>query len=254
MNGDQEEFCVLGETPDLMVVDKPAGLLVHPSKPGGPKTLWDGLRELLAYEIANGGQVSLINRLDRETSGIVLVAKNASAARSAAIAMQEGQIKKTYLTLVYGHPERDTFSIDAPIIRQGEVTDTRIHLKRTIHPAGAHALTHFTVKKRFENQYGKFSLVEAKPITGRTHQIRVHMASTGHYVVGDKIYGPSEQLYLDFIETGWTPRLVEILHLPRHALHSSGLTMPWNGENLCWQCKPPQDFQDFIEDRWRTLS
>jgi 23S rRNA pseudouridine1911/1915/1917 synthase len=248
MNGDQEEFRVLGETPDLMVVDKPAGLLVHPSKPGGPKTLWDGLRELLAYEIANGGQVSLINRLDRETSGIVLVAKNASAARSAAIAMQEGQIKKTYLTLVFGHPERDTFSIDAPIIRQGEVADTRIHLKRTIHAAGAHALTNFTVRKRFENQHGKFSLVEAKPITGRTHQIRVHMASTGHYVLGDKIYGPSEQLYLDFVETGWTPRLAEILHLSRHALHSSGLTIPWNGENLCWQCEPPQDFQDFIDE------
>lgn len=248
MNGDQEEFRVLGEIPDLMAVDKPAGLLVHPSKPGGPKTLWDGLRELLVYEIANGGQVSLINRLDRETSGIVLVAKNSAAARRAAIAMQEGQIHKTYLTLVAGHPDQDIFSIDAPIIRQGEVTDSRIHLKRTIHPVGAHALTHFTVQKRFENRYGKFSLLEARPITGRTHQIRVHIASIGHHVVGDKIYGPSEHLYLDFVETGWTPRLAEILHLPRHALHSSGLTIQWGEETLSWQCKPPQDFHDFMEN------
>ena len=78
----EASFRILGETPDLIAVDKPPFLLVHPSKPGGPVTLWDRLRELLAYEIAGGGQVSLINRLDRETSGIVLVAKNATAARA----------------------------------------------------------------------------------------------------------------------------------------------------------------------------
>ena len=106
---DQAEFRVLGETADLLAVDKPAGLLVHPSKPGGPKTLWDGLRELLSYEIANSGQVSLINRLDRETSGIVLVAKSSAAARQAAIAMQEGKIRKTYLAILTGHPAEETF-------------------------------------------------------------------------------------------------------------------------------------------------
>ena len=107
MNCDQADFRILGETPDLMAVEKPAGLLVHPSKPGGPRTLWDALRDVLSYEIANGGQVSLINRLDRETSGIVLVAKTSAAARRAAIAMQEGQIQKTYLALVAGHPAKD---------------------------------------------------------------------------------------------------------------------------------------------------
>lgn len=246
MNCDQADFRILGETPDLMAVEKPAGLLVHPSKPGGPRTLWDALRDVLSYEIANGGQVSLINRLDRETSGIVLVAKTSAAARKAAIAMQEGHIKKTYLALVAGHPDQDEFSIDAPIIRQGEVADTQIHLKRTINSAGAHAITHFKVQKRFENKHGQFSLIEATPITGRTHQIRVHIASAGHHVVGDKIYGPSEQLYLDFVEAGWTTRLQEILHLPRHALHSSGLSIQWDKETLAWQCNPPQDFQDFL--------
>ena len=83
MSHDQADFEIIGETPDLIAVNKPAGLLVHPTKPGGPRTLWDALKDLLGYEIANGGQVSLINRLDRETSGLVLVAKNAAAARRA---------------------------------------------------------------------------------------------------------------------------------------------------------------------------
>ncbi|MFM8717669.1 MAG: pseudouridine synthase, partial [Spartobacteria bacterium] len=136
---DQEEFRIIGETPDLLVVDKPPGVLVHPTKPDGPRTLWDGLRDLLGYEIANGGQVSLINRLDRETSGLVLVAKNSDAAREAAMAMQEGKIKKTYLTILCGHPKEQEFSVDAAIIRQVEVAPTKIHLKRMIHPGGAKA-------------------------------------------------------------------------------------------------------------------
>jgi 23S rRNA pseudouridine1911/1915/1917 synthase len=90
MSHDQADFEIIGETPDLIAVNKPAGLLVHPTKPGGPRTLWDALKDLLGYEIANGGQVSLINRLDRETSGLVLVAKNASAARRAATTAGRG--------------------------------------------------------------------------------------------------------------------------------------------------------------------
>jgi 23S rRNA pseudouridine1911/1915/1917 synthase len=77
----QAEFQILDETEDFLAVDKPAGLLVHPTKPGGPRTLWDGLCELLGYELATGGRVSLVNRLDRETSGVLLVAKHAQAAR-----------------------------------------------------------------------------------------------------------------------------------------------------------------------------
>ena len=242
---DQAEFRVLGETEDLLAVDKPAGLLVHPSKPGGPKTLWDGLRELLSYEIANSGQVSLINRLDRETSGIVLVAKTSAAARQAAIAMQEGKIRKIYLAIVTGHPELQTFTINAPIIRRGEVLDTKIHLQRMVHQQGAAAVTEFRVLEKFENRHGPFALVEAKPLTGRTHQIRVHAAHAGHSVVGDKIYGPSEDCYLEFIQTGWTPSLAARLHLPRHALHSAGLALDWNGSFLEWKSELPPDLAAF---------
>ena len=243
---DQAEFRVLGETADLIAVDKPAGLLVHPSKPGGPKTLWDGLRELLSYEIANSGQVSLINRLDRETSGIVLVAKSSATARQAAIAMQEGKIQKTYLAIVIGHPAEEAFTVDAPIIRRGEVLETKIHLQRMVHPQGAVAITEFRVLEKFENRHGAFSLLEAKPLTGRTHQIRVHAAHAGHSVIGDKIYGPSENCYLEFIQTGWTPALADRLLLPRHALHSAGLALDWNGSMLEWRSGLPADLAAFL--------
>lgn len=243
---DQAEFRVVGETADLLAVDKPAGLLVHPSKPGGPKTLWDGLRELLSYEIANSGQVSLINRLDRETSGIVLVAKTAAAARRAAMAMQEGKIRKTYLAILIGHPATEFFTINAPILRRGEVLETKIHLQRMVHPMGAAAATDFRVLRNFETRLGAFALVEASPLTGRTHQIRVHAAHAGHPVVGDKIYGPSEDCYLEFIQTGWTPALSERLLLPRHALHSAGLSLAWNGSLLEWHSDLPADLAAFL--------
>ena len=244
----QADFEILGETPDLLVVNKPAGLLVHPTKPDGPRTLWDGLRELLGYELANGGQVSLINRLDRETSGVVLVAKNSGAARTAAMAMQEGKISKSYLAIVCGWPE-EKFEVNAPIIRLGEVADSPIHLLRAVHPAGATAHTRFQVLSQIERPEGKFALVSAEPLTGRTHQIRVHLSHAGHPVVGDKIYGPSPDNYLEFIHTGWTPALAERLLLPRHALHSAELGIEWNGRPLHWSCGLPEDMSRFLAEK-----
>lgn len=241
----QEEFEILGETPDLLAVNKPAGLLVHPTKPDGPRTLWDGLRDLLRYEIANGGQVSLINRLDRETSGIVLVAKSSRAARAAAMAMQEGKIRKSYLAIVCGWPDQE-FEVVAPIIRLGEVAESNIHLQRAVHPSGAAAHTRFRVLSRIERAEGRFALVAAEPLTGRTHQIRVHLAHAGHPVVGDKIYGPSPDCYLEFIRTGWTPALAHRLHLSRHALHSTEISLEWNGTSLCWSCGLPSDMSGFL--------
>lgn len=241
-------FRILGETRDLIAVDKPPFLLVHPSKPGGPVTLWDRLRELLAYEIAGGGQVSLINRLDRETSGIVLVAKNATAARSCTMAMARGDVAKEYLAVVTGWPERDRWSVDKPILRLGEVEHSRIWLKRTVHPDGAPAQTDFSVLKRVTHaRLGSLALVHCIPRTGRTHQIRVHLAHSGHPVVGDKIYGPSEECYLEFIETGWSPRLEERLGLPRHALHSCSLELTHAGERHRWESPLPPDLEELLE-------
>jgi hypothetical protein len=144
-----------------------------------------------------------------------------------------------------------------------------------IHPDGAPALTEFRVEKRFKKHgavnhsspgasrlplpsrgensgegkarfHGdKFALIRAIPRTGRTHQIRVHLASLGYPIVGDKIYGPDEKLYLEFIETGWTVELERELLLPRHALHSSKLAIE-NGQQ--WNSQLPQDLIPFVNN------
>jgi len=222
----QDNFRVVAEGTDWMVVDKPAGLLTHPTRPDGVPTLWDGLRALLAYELANRGQVSIITRLDRETSGLVLLALTRDGARRLGLAMQRGEIAKEYLAAVRGWPEWDRTVVDAPLVRQGEVRDSPIWLKRCVDPRGAAAVTEATVEQRFRRAEGRFSLVRARPRTGRTHQIRVHLAAAGYPLVGDKIYGGREQAYLDFIEAGWTPLLQAELLLPRHALHACGLAFP----------------------------
>src|SRR5437588_2854705 len=103
----RRDFTIIDETQDYIVVDKPPQLLVHPTKPEGNLTLWAELRQLLAFEIANGGQISIVNRLDRETSGIVLVAKTAPAARQFGLLMQSHRVLKEYHAIVWGWPEWD---------------------------------------------------------------------------------------------------------------------------------------------------
>ncbi|MEP6820822.1 MAG: RluA family pseudouridine synthase [Chthoniobacterales bacterium] len=240
------DFQIVTETADYAVVNKPPFLLVHPTKPDGPRTLWHELRELFAFEIANGGQVSIVNRLDRETSGLVLVAKTAAAARQFGLAMQNGLFAKEYLAIVWGWPEWETHVVDAALLRQGTQTTSAIHLKQAIHSAGLPAQTELRVERRFRRETtagSEFSLVRAIPLTGRTHQIRVHLASLGHPLIGDKIYGPNEQWYLRFIETGWTNELANALLLPRHALHSARLRLEGVGD---WRCDLAADLRDWL--------
>jgi 23S rRNA pseudouridine1911/1915/1917 synthase len=267
------DFRIVDETDDHVVVDKPPFLLIHPTKPNGARNLWKELRELFAFEIASGGQVSIVNRLDRETSGLVLVAKTASTARRFGLLMQRRQLKKEYLAIVWGWPEWESKIADAPLDRQGKHQRSVIWLKQMIHPAGAPAQTEFHVERRFIRSAGratplataepvhgvdglgapfensreanKFTLIRAIPLTGRTHQIRVHLSWLGHPIVGDKIYGPDERLYLRFIDAGWTPELEQQLLLPRHALHSAKLAIDGERE---WTSALPPDVAEFCSD------
>jgi 23S rRNA pseudouridine1911/1915/1917 synthase len=233
---------IIAESPDWIVINKPPLLQVHPSKPSHEATMWHLLRELLAFELANGGQVSIVNRLDRETSGLVLIAKTKPAARHFGMLMGRGGFVKQYLALVWGWPAEDRFTVDAPLLRQGIPRPSPIYLKQCVHPAGSPARTRFEVLRRFTREI-PLALIRAYPETGRMHQIRVHLSHAGHPVVGDKIYGPSENHYLTFIETGWTPALERALLLRRHALHSSVLEVP--EDSLRWEAPLPPDMERF---------
>lgn len=237
---------VVAEGTDWIVVDKPAGIEVHPSKPNGRFTLWDGLRGILAFELVNGGQVSIINRLDRETSGLTLVAKTRDAARTFCRQMEARRVHKEYLAIVWGWPEREEWCVDAPLMRQGDRGPSRIYLKQAVHREGYPATTRFRVERRWDAGGAPFALVRAFPETGRMHQIRVHLAHSGHAVVGDKIYGPDEGCYLEFIDTGWTPALAARLLLPRHALHSAALRLDDLGH--AWESPLPADLAAFASE------
>lgn len=233
-------FRVLEETADLIVVDKPAPLQVHPSVPGNPPTLLCGLEGLLAYEIANGARLSIINRLDRETSGVVLVAKHKAAARALHTAMERREVEKEYVALVWGWPEAERWQVDGPLRRRGEVVDgAPVWVEQCVDAGGVAARTRFEVGARGERGGERLSLVRAWPETGRMHQIRVHLAHSGLPVVGDKLYGRAgRECYLEFIQTGWSERLRERLLLPRQALHCVRMAVAGWG---AWEAEIPAE-------------
>ncbi len=243
-------FSVLDETRDYIVVNKPAPLKVHPGSLDGVETLYDGLKGLLAYELANGGQVSIVNRLDRETSGVTLVAKTAESARRFGLAMMARHFRKSYLAIVHGWPCWEETLETGAILRKGEVTQSPIYVKQMVHPDGAPCETTFRVlERRCDAQGRMFSLIKAAPHTGRMHQIRVHLAHLGHPILGDKLYGHDENCYLDFMNHGWTEDLQRRLLLRRQALHSYHLELA-DGSGLCWTAPLPDDLTTF----WSALA
>ena len=202
-------FEVAAESGDWIVVDKGAPLIVHPSNGKKEPCLLEGVEALLSYEIANGAALSLVNRLDRETSGLTLVAKNKRAARELGRAMQRRLIHKEYLAIVQEWPEWTETACTAPILRQGEVAESRIWVKQAVHPAGKACTTVFRKERTWNTRRGPLALVRCIPETGRMHQIRVHLAHLGHPILGDKIYGPSEHCYLEYIQHGWSRELMK---------------------------------------------
>ncbi len=243
------EFTVLYEDDGVLAVDKAAPLLTHPTGAKEEPTLWHGLRELLAFELATGGQVSLINRLDRETSGITLVAKTAEAARELGKAMQSRRLHKEYLALVFGNPAWETALCAEPLRRMEEVAPTRVHVRQCCHSGGKPCETEFSVLRRVSAQGGRsaLSLLHCCPHTGRLHQIRAHLAHLGYPLVGDKIYGADERYYLEFMVSGWTPALESALLLPRQALHACKLSFPWRGRMVEVEAPLPPDMAALLD-------
>ena len=239
-------FRVVDESDDWIVVDKSAPLIVHPSNNEKESTLLCGLKELLAFDLANGAALSLINRLDRETSGLVLVAKNKPAARLFGKAMERRQIHKEYEALVFGWPEWDKQLENGPILRKGEVMDSPIWLKQIVHPDGKPCQTQFSVRERKVVNGHKITWLHVTPYTGRMHQIRVHAQKLGFPLVGDKIYGTDERHYLNFIERGWNDEIQAALILSRHALHASRMFVDTDAVGLNWSCALSPDLEDWF--------
>ena len=192
-----------------------------------------------------GGRGRVGKRLCRGARGSVLGAKTGAAERESGLLMQNRRIHKEYDAIVWGWPEWERKTVDAPLLRLGEIAPSKIYLKQAIDARGAEAITDFAVVRRFRTSDDTLmTLVKVRPHTGRTHQIRVHLASLGHPIIGDKIYGPDEMLYLRFIETGWTDELARVLLHYRHALHASRLALD---EKRQWESPLPDDLRQLIE-------
>ncbi|MDX2181737.1 MAG: RNA pseudouridine synthase [Bryobacteraceae bacterium] len=208
-----EEFggWIVEDRTDLVVLAKPPLVVCHPSKHGPWSSLIGAAREYFGLEVAH-----MPFRLDRETSGVWLVAKTRERGSQLQRAVQERRVKKTYLAIVEGE-WRDAVTVDRPI---GKAEGSAVWTKRAVREDGQQAVTHF---EPVETRGGR-TLVRAIPETGRLHQIRVHAAWMGHPVTGDKLYGPDESLYIEFIERGFTARLAAALPLNRQALHCESAT------------------------------
>ena len=242
------DFEVIDESDDWIVVSKPAPLVVHPANGSVEPTLLGGLEILLSSELAGGGGLSILTRLDRETSGLVLVAKNRKAAKLLADQLMERTAEKVYLAIVHGWPAWEEVLMDQPILRAGSVGHSPIWLRQKVHPDGKASKTRLRlVEKRCAGDT-RISVIECRPETGRTHQIRVHLEHAGFPLVGDKIYGTDGSAYLAQIADGLTPDMESRLLLPRHALHALRLSVGWAGDRVSWESPLPHDLTRFLED------
>jgi 23S rRNA pseudouridine1911/1915/1917 synthase len=205
---------IVQEHPQFLVVNKPAGWLVHPTRPDGTLTLIDWLREKYPGEF-----LSLVSRLDRETSGLLLVARGKEHASLLGKMQQRREIHKSYLTIVHGRPP-EAGVIDQPLDRLGKHQPSKIYIRQAVVPGTYPAVTEFkTIGTRTHPDYGQISLVEASPKTGRLHQIRAHFDHLGFPVLNDKIYGKNDEYFINYIDKDTQNKQ----KIPRHSLHSSKL-------------------------------
>jgi 23S rRNA pseudouridine1911/1915/1917 synthase len=249
---------VIYEDADLAVVNKPAGMMVHAGSGQNEDarsrgTLVNALLFRFKKLSATGGDLrpGIVHRLDKDTSGLIVVAKNDRTHAALAELFASRKIKKSYIALVQGTVERAKGTINASVGR-----DPTRRTRMTAKPLGdaRTAVSHYEVIKRFANRFGKFTLVKVRIETGRTHQIRVHMASIGHPVVGDTLYGGSGQLTDQVASQAATSKAArrkaepERLKLGRNFLHSARLEFahPKTGKLLELEAPLPAELEEFL--------
>ncbi len=219
---------------NFVAFNKPGWVVCHPSKNGPRSSLVGATREWLGVETLH-----LVSRLDRETSGIIVLALNRDAARKAQKAVENRHVSKTYLAILEGEL-REPILVDEPLRRD---TESPIIVKQIVgHGADSQTAVTFFEPVFSRNEY---SLVRVSPHTGRKHQIRAHAKHLGHCVVGDKLYGKDERLYLDFCENGWTERHTRELALPRQALHAAKLEFRSPEFARTFSAPLPNDMREF---------
>jgi 23S rRNA pseudouridine1911/1915/1917 synthase len=238
---------VVYEDDDLAVINKPAGMMVHAGAGAteGERnrgTLVNALLHRFGKLSGVGGELrpGIVHRLDRATSGLILVAKNDSAHRRLAAQFSGRQVRKQYTALVHGWLKQEAGTISSAISRD-RIRRTRMTTRRS---GGREAVTHYKVHERIDSEFGKFSLLDLKIDTGRTHQIRVHLASLGHPVVGDTLYGAPRELRPQASRSPGTPPL----SLARNFLHAAALEFahPRTGKALSFSRPLAPELLDFL--------
>jgi 23S rRNA pseudouridine1911/1915/1917 synthase len=231
-------FSILFEDADLLVINKIAGLVCHPTKDGE----WSSLIGRMRLYLGPDATVHLVNRLDRETSGVVVAAKNSAAAGQLGKLWEKRAVRKEYWAIVHGAMTHASGRIELPL---GPDERSIVAVKTRVRPDGAAAVTDYEVERAFRRAEGEFSLVRLFPRTGRKHQIRAHLAALGHPVVGDKLYGPDEDCYLALAQDRLTAEHKQKLLLNNQALHARALEFEWQGENRVFLAEPESEFVQF---------
>jgi 23S rRNA pseudouridine1911/1915/1917 synthase len=241
---------IVYEDDDLAIVNKPAGMMVHAGAGATEAarnrgTLVNALLHHFGSLSGVGGELrpGIVHRLDRATSGLMVVAKSDEAHRRLAQQFSGREVQKTYVALVHGWPKKDRGTIQSTISRDAR-RRTRMTTRRS---DGREAVTHYVVTRKIDSPYGKFALLELKIETGRTHQIRVHMSSLGHPVVGDALYGAPAELRMQSGKRRAAGAPAG-LTLGRNFLHSAKLELahPRTAERLSFARGLPDELETFL--------
>ena len=229
--------------PDFVVIDKPPHLVAHSEGAFAQNTFLHAL----ALQHNGGAPFHLVHRLDRETSGLLLLARDPTATVRLQACFTTGGVQKRYLAVVHGRVSTTT-PIDAPI---GAAPGSSIAARRGVVPAGTPKARPARTSLRVLETFAAHTLLELTPHTGRTHQLRVHLEHVGHPLVGDKLYGRTDAQYLEYVahlKAGGEPAWGARLGAGRQLLHAAGLTFvhPRSGAPIALEVAPPADFDAFL--------